>query len=467
MYKENCFIKFTGWLRTMSAGRIASLFLLTGSMYGIPAVQALELPAAVNDADYYNGGTPNPARVELGNMLFFDKILSGNRNMSCGTCHHVLMDTGDGLSLPVGEGGAGLGVTRDTGSGADAIVERVPRNAPPVFNLGAVQFSRLFHDGRVEVDATFPSGVKSPAGHDLPEGLENPLAVQAMFPVTSATEMAGQAGENSIADAAAAGNLAGSGGVWDLLALRLQAIDKYVELFKAAFDDINAAEDIRYVHAANAIAAFEAQNWRADNSPFDQYLRGDKHALSKNAKQGMKLFYGKANCHSCHSGPFQTDHSYHAIAMPQIGPGKGNGESGHEDHGRINVSGAAEDLFRFRTPTLRNVALTGPWGHAGAYDSLEAVVRHHLDPVAGLEAYDRSQSVLPYREDLAALDFVVQEDPVARGDIANANELAPLALSDTEVTALLDFLQALTDPSSIDLRRDMPERVPSGLPLAD
>ena len=338
------------------------------------------LPVPVSDSDFYNDGQVDPVKVELGKLLFFDKELSGNRNISCATCHHALTDTGDGLSLPVGEGGNGLGVTRDTGFGFDAVHERVPRNAPPVFNLGAHQFTRMFHDGRVEVDAEQASGFRTPAGDDLPSGLENVLAVQAMFPVTSGTEMAGQLDENSIADAAAAGNLAGPGGVWEQLALRLQAISEYVNLFIAAFDDVNDAADITYVHAANAIAAFEAVAWRADNSPFDRYLRGEKDAMSNAAKKGMRLFYGKANCVSCHSGIFQTDLQFHAIAMPQIGPGKGDGFDGHEDFGRERVTGDPADRYRFRTPPLRNVVITGPWGHDGAYNTLETIVRHMADP---------------------------------------------------------------------------------------
>jgi len=174
------------------------------------------LPDAVTDTDYR---THSQEQVELGRNLFFDKILSGNMNISCATCHHALTDTGDGLSLPIGEGGRGLGVTRDTGSGPDAVPERVPRNAPPVFNLGAHEFERMFHDGRVAVDPAQPSGFISPAGNDLPLNLENVLAAQAMFPVTSGTEMAGQAGENPIANAAAAGDLASSAGIWRSLQL--------------------------------------------------------------------------------------------------------------------------------------------------------------------------------------------------------------------------------------------------------
>ncbi|WP_089945477.1 cytochrome-c peroxidase [Candidatus Entotheonella palauensis] len=222
-------------------------------------------PEPVRNSDFYNNGHPNPDKVQLGKLLFFDKILSGNRNISCATCHHPLAATGDGLSLSLGEGSLGLGVTRDPLDVFEGVKERVPRNAPPLFNLGAREFTQLFHDGRVEVDPDQPSGFRTPAGDDLPEGLENVLAAQAMFPVTSATEMAGQPDENSIADAAAMDDLAGPTGVWAQLAERLRAIPEYVILFKAAFHDITEARHVSYVHAANAIAAFIASAWRADN----------------------------------------------------------------------------------------------------------------------------------------------------------------------------------------------------------
>ena len=118
------------------------------------------LPQAITDENFYDNGSPDPAKVALGAQLFFDKILSGNRNISCATCHHALAGTGDGLSLPVGEGGQGLGVTRDTGFGANSIYERVPRNAPPVFNLGAREFATLFHDGRIQPNPNYPNGIE-------------------------------------------------------------------------------------------------------------------------------------------------------------------------------------------------------------------------------------------------------------------------------------------------------------------
>ncbi|MEN8174683.1 MAG: cytochrome-c peroxidase, partial [Pseudomonadota bacterium] len=256
---------------------------------------ALTLPMVANAVDFIDGGNPNPLEVELGKQLFHDKELSGNRNISCATCHHPLADTGDGLSLPIGEGGIGLGVTRDTGSKQDAVHERVPRNAPPVFTLGSDELTHMFHDGRVALDDDFPSGVETPAGDDLPDTLENIVAAQAMFPVTSPAEMAGQGSENEIAKAAAAGNLAGPGGVWELLAGRLQAIPGYVDQFMAVYG-LGSASEITYAHAANAIAAFEIDAWRADHSPYDAYIGGDNQALNKHEKAGMTLFFGKAGC---------------------------------------------------------------------------------------------------------------------------------------------------------------------------
>lgn len=441
---------------TASAGQVQHRF------EGFPA-------APLTDQDFYSSAHSDSAKAALGAQLFFDKILSGNLNISCASCHHSLAATGDGLSLPVGEGGQGLGVTRDTGAGVDAVHERVPRNAPHIFNLGAQQFTHMFHDGRVQPNSSMPNGVESPAAFDLPAGLDNPLAVQAMFPVTSATEMAGQAGENPVADAAAAGTLAGPDGVWELLAERLRGIDGYAQQFIEVFDDIQSADDIQFTHAANAIAAFEAFNWRADNSPFDRFLRGERAAMSLSAIAGMRIFYSrrKGNCGSCHSGVLQSDQSFRAIAMPQIGPGKGDGVWGYEDFGRERVSGKVSDRYKFRVPSLRNVALTAPYGHSGAFNTLEAVVLHHLDPVASLLEYDPSQLRMPARKDLDALDTLAMSDPAVVQAIAAANELQATRLTRREIGQLLDFLHALTDFSMLDLRSDVPASVPSGLPLAD
>lgn len=402
------------------------------------------------------------AEIEnLGKFLFFDKILSGNKNISCATCHHPFAATGDGISLPIGAGGIGLGVMRNPNN----IKERVPRNSPHLFNLGALEFTTLFHDGRV---AKQPSGFISPAGDDLPLGLDNPLAVQAMFPVTAAAEMAGEKGENTIADAAAEANLIS---VWQQLAERLQKIDEYVDLFIAAFADINTAEDITYVHAANAIASFEAAAFRCTNSPFDQYIRGNHDVASQQQIRGAILFYGKARCSSCHSGIFQTDHKFHAIGIPQIGPGKGDNlpgyNDGHDDFGRERVTKDAADRFKFRTPSLRQVIMTGPWGHDGAYNDLEQMVRHHLNPIEALNNYDISQALLPSRADLDKIDIIAHQDKKRRQAIIDAIEIDPIKLTYEEVYDLIAFLHALTDVNCIDLRKNAVNQVPSGLAVRD
>ena len=479
--------------------------LLTVLATGVALGATPDLPEPVIDRDYYDDAQPASDKVELGRMLFFDKILSGNRNISCATCHHPAFGSGDGLALPLGEGAIGLGTDRQTGSDpAAAVAGRVPRNSPGLFNLGAREFERLFHDGRVETDphGYFEGGFVTPAKWKLPSGLDNPLAAQAMFPVTSPMEMAGNKGENPVADAISLNNAAGPGGAWELLAKRLQAIPEYVELFRRAYpDDVREAGDITFVMAANAIAAFETMAFRANDAPFDRYLRGDADSLTSNEVHGMRLFYGEAGCGTCHSGKFQTDHEFHAIAMPQIGPGKADGrdpsywnETGInavlEDFGRGRVTVRPADNYKFRTPSLRNVATTGPWSHAGAYDSLEAVVRHHLDPVASLHAYELDEALLPplgevveltasgsrlsqgfmaetRRNEFARSDSWVQENDALRQRIADANELEPMALPDEDVRALVAFLQALTDPIAARLDALVPASVPSGLPVED
>jgi cytochrome c peroxidase len=421
-------------------------------------------PSPPTDDDFYPRDSEKEA---LGKLLFFDKILSGNGNISCATCHHPLAGTTDWLSLPVGEGGAGLATARNTGSAH----ERVPRNAPHVFNLGAKEFKRMFHDGRLEVDTTQPSGFLNPAGDQLPPGLDNVLAAQAMFPVTSGAEMAGQPNENEVAIAAANNQLAGPGGVWDLLAQRLRTNEIYAEMFVNAFEDVWTEQDITFVHAANAIAEFEAAAWRFDDSPFDRFLRGDRQSMSVAARRGLKLFYGAARCSSCHSGPFQTDHEFYAVGVPQIGPGKGDNlpgyDDGLDDFGRERVTGDPDDRFRFRVPTLRNVVLSGPWGHDGAFNDLEAMVRHQMDPLVSLMTYDTSQTLLPPDEEMESTDFQCHEDPARRAAVAAAIEIEPVDLTQKQVEELLAFLHALTDPRAFDLRNDVPMTVPSGLPVAD
>ncbi|MCR9110048.1 MAG: c-type cytochrome [Rhodobacteraceae bacterium] len=397
----------------------------------------------------------DPARVKLGQLLFYDPILSGNRTVSCATCHHPALGTADGVSLGIGDGGRGLGRKRRV-SPENPPEQRIPRNAPGLWNLGATEFTRFFHDGRLELDPSHPNGIRTPLGADMTRGFDGPLAAQAMFPVLSPDEMAGHYSENEISRLVRQGLLAQPSGAWDAIAARVASIPEYRNRFDAALP----GQDITFAAIANVIADFIAVEWRADQSPFDRAMTGGA-PLPPQARAGQELFYGKAGCASCHAGWLQTDHDFHAIAMPQIGPGKAARFENHaRDDGRIRVSGGAKDAFAFRTPSLRNVTLTAPYGHNGAFATLEAIIRHHLDPVASLRAYDPAQAILPAMPGVR--DDVVLSDPQEVDAIAAANALAPTSLTDDEVAQLIAFLHALEDETE---RLGVPDAVPSGLPV--
>lgn len=430
-------------------GRIGPIIIAVFA--GASALAAAELPAP--DALF---PAQDMAQVRLGQLLFYDPILSGSGEVSCATCHHPRFGTSDGLSLGLGDGATGLGPERMIDPD-NLPEERVPRNAPALFNLGAAEFTRMFHDGRLEGDPDRPGGIRTPLGEDMALGFASVLSAQSMFPVLAPDEMAGHYGESDVSRAVRMGLLSSEGGAWDIISARIESIPPY----RAAFDAIlGHGAAIHFTDISDAIAAFIAHEWRADDSAFDRHLRGEA-PLTGPALAGMELFYGEAGCSTCHAGQFQTDHAFHAIAMPQIGPGKkGRFETHYRDTGRLRVTGRAEDAYRFRTPSLRNVTLTAPYGHDGAYATLEDVVRHHLDPIAALRGYDPARAVLP---DLAgAEDLHALQDPAETDAIAAANELAPVTLSDAQVAELMAFLAALTDDVS---RLGVPPTVPSGLPV--
>ena len=134
------------------------------------------------------------------------------------------------------------------------------------------------------------------------------------------------------------------------------------------------------------------------------------------------------------------------LAIPQIGPGKRDGPDGDDDFGRFRASGNPPDLYAFRTPTLLNVEVTGPYGHDGAYITLEGIVRHNLNPAWAVNNYDYAQ-----------LDPVIQTQNMV---INTSKALAQLeenrtegltvietvALNDEQVDDIINFLLVLTDP---------------------
>ena len=424
--------------------------ILLASFLALP-VHAMEFPAPVTDDAYR---ATDPAKVALGRLLFWDPILSGNRNISCGTCHHPRFGTGDGMALGLGEGGRGLGGAR-VADPANPPEARVPRNAPGLWNLGATEFTVLFHDGRIEETE---HGLRTPMGPEMVEGFDTLLSAQTMFPVLSADEMAGQVSENDVSRAVRQGFITGPDGAWEKLSARVRAIPEYVEMWHAAFPGDDALD---FTDISDAIAQFVEHEWRSDTAPFDAWLRGEG-ALPDRALEGVELFYGALDCASCHGGAFQTDHGFHVTGQAQLGPGKAAAFEHHaRDDGRFRVTGAEADRYAFRTPSLRNVTETGPWGHAGAYGDLRAFLRAHAAPRAALRDYARDVA-LP---ELAVEDWAVLDDPAQVQDIAARIAGPDRRLTDAEVEALVAFLGALRDPAALSGRLGIPERVPSGLPV--
>ncbi len=398
---------------------------------------------------------PSEAEVTLGRALFWDPLLSGNKDIACVTCHHPNVGTGDNLPLSIGTGGEGLAAERIFVNGRQVLV---PRNATPIFNLGLDGMDVLFWDGRVS--GTAVTEFDSPANDDVPLGLSTALVVQAMFPVTSRDEMRGQTGDQDIygkRNSLAIIKDYQFSAMWDELMQDILAVPGYQEMFQAAYPNV-PLQEMGFEYAASALAAYQAEIFTFLDSPWDRYLQGDETAVSSDVLAGAELFYGKAGCAQCHSGALLSDLQFYNIGVPQVGPGKGNEEP--YDYGRARETGDESDLFAFRTPPLRNVAITGPWMHNGAYPSLEAAILHHLDPAQTVEMYDFDQlSSLMLDEDSG-------ETAVHTAALNAPSFLRPSPdLTDAEIAALVTFLESLTSPSALDLSHTIPESVPSGLPV--
>ena len=401
-------------------------------------------------------------RAKIGQLLFYDKILSGNRNISCGTCHHHRFGGTDGLSLGIGEGGVGVGPDRHPGSGESRIRKRVPRNASALWNLAAKKFTVLFHDGRLAIADDFDNGFNTPAEEWLPHGLETVLGTQAIFPMTAQFEMAGNPKENEVAGALHDRIDA----VWPILAKRVRVIPEYGQMFVETFDDIDTAEEVTIAHIGEALAAFIAIEFRSDDSPFDAFLAGDESALTPKQRRGADLFYGKAGCADCHSGSLLTDQKFHALAIPPFGPGRTRRFDPYtRDVGRMGETDDLADAYRFRTPSLRNIALTAPYGHNGAYPDLEGIIRHHLDPQGSFDAWQKDFAQLPEAPWLAPIDFVVWQDRFEIARVRAKIDIKPRLLADDEVAALVDFMGSLTGASVSNPLFGVPDNVPSGLPV--
>jgi cytochrome c peroxidase len=221
------------------------------------------------------------------------------------------------------------------------------RNTPTLLNVGF--YSAFFWDGRAES-----------------------LEQQALGPIQSAEEMHQDLGE---------------------LVQELRSVPGYASQFQEVFGRPTNQDDI-----ARALAAFE-RTLVTRNSPFDRYLAGENRALSPRAREGLELFRGEAGCIRCHNGPLLSDGKYY-----RLGVGRG-------DRGRGAVTEKLDDLYKFRTPSLRNVADTGPYMHDGSHATLFEVVQFYYRGVPSRGPDDLDLDVEPlldrsYSEIGAIVEFL-------------------------------------------------------------
>jgi len=384
--------------------------------------------------------------VRLGQALAFDPILSGNKNISCMTCHLPATATGDAKSVSVGEGGRGFGAAREHPNGVF-----IPRNAPALFNMAAMR--HLFWDGRVQSGAH--GAVQTPAGDQVTPRMQRtfefgPIAAIGMFPVTSRIEMRGQSG-NELAQIDDADNPA----IWRAIMQRLGAIPEYRRMFREAYPGTRFS-DMTFAHASNAIGGFIVDQLTFDNTPWDRFLAGNDRALTKAQLDGAQTFL-TLKCAVCHSGATFSDEQFHDVAVAQIGPGEGDGAGGHDDYGRMRVTGDANDRYRFRTTPLRNVELTAPYGHDGAVTTLRGFLEHYSQSEIKLPAYDGRDLERALRGTLQPTfsAILAQRDTLLDG----------VVLTPDLIDKLMSYMSALTDDDARNLGHLVPERVPSGLPV--
>jgi cytochrome c peroxidase len=143
---------------------------------------------------------------------------------------------------------------------------------------------------------------------------------------------------------------------------------QFIPGYRPMFADAYPGEPITRTTIAEAIASFE-RTVLSDGAPFDRWIAGDPDALSPAAHRGFDLFVGKANCAACHQGFNFTDNGFHNIGVR---------DSGAPDPGRFVYKKIASLQGAFKTPTLRDIALTAPYMHNGCYDTLEEVVEHYV-----------------------------------------------------------------------------------------
>ena len=372
------------------------------------------------------GAAPTSARVEeLGRLLFWDPILSGNRDVACATCHHPDFAYADGRALSLGAGAVGLGPRRVDAS--DGRIPVVKRNSPTVLNTAFNGLGRRRGRRGRGARRTFDGTAGSVDQERAPMFWDNrvtSLEAQALEPLKAMEEMRGTAYPE---DAAV-----------DRVVARLTAIPEYVSMFDDAFGKGPIDED----RLGRALAGFE-RSLIAMNSPVDRFQAGDTDALTEQQQRGLDAF-DRVGCDRCHRGTMFLDFSLAA--------------EGVKEHPLLSEPDSGAGRFQFRTPSLRNVALTPPYMHNGVLATLDDVLRF----------YDVGRSENPNVADGGRAPGTRSQRGTRR---RGANQGPPRVdgrfrrvrdMSEGDMQNIIAFLDALTDD---DFDKKVPVQLPSGLPV--
>ncbi len=271
-------------------------------------------------------------RITLGKLLFYDPILSGDKDVACATCHHPKNGYAEFRDISIGVNGIGFASKRVFNS--PNTIPFVKRNAHTILNTAFNGIDTLNQYTPENAPMFWDSRVNS---------LEN----QAIEPIKSLEEMRGLHFSDTE--------------ILTEIVSRLNTIEAYKSLFKEAFKGENT---ITVENIGKAIAAFE-RTLVANNSRFDKYMRGHKNAISLSEKEGFELFK-KVGCINCHSGSMFSDYKMHVLSVP-------------ENEKLIKIDSGFQQQFSFRTPTLRNLRFTAPYMHNGTLTTLEKVLEFYED----------------------------------------------------------------------------------------
>lgn len=268
---------------------------------------------------------------ELGRLLFFDPILSGNKDVACATCHHPNTGYAEFLDISIGANAKGLGSKRKFNTPNE--IPFVKRNAQTIINTAFNGINTYNKYNPEDAPMFWDNRVKS-------------LELQALEPIKAFEEMRGHGFDETE--------------ILNVVVNRLNQIPEYQQMFKTAFGD----DGISIENLGKAIAAFE-RSLVTNNSRFDQYMRGDNDAILISEKEGFELFK-KVGCVNCHNGPMFSDYKVHVLGVPQ------NNKLEIPDTG-------VKDSFGFRTASLRNLRYTAPYMHNGSLKTLKRVLEFYED----------------------------------------------------------------------------------------